>query len=57
MDQLYLHQILAKSLRGEPYLVSLSGPITMSRSTLVIQDPAAIQANTAIEIQIDYLKK
>lgn len=57
MDELYLHQILAANLRGDPFPVSLSGPITMSRSTLTVQDPANIVADTAIQIQVDYLKK
>lgn len=57
LDRIYLSQILAANAQGLPFEVSLKGPINLSDSKLVVQDAPNVQSNTAIEIQVEYVKK
>lgn len=51
-----LSHIKAANDQGHPYYVSLNGLINLSESTLVLDNNAAIVANTVVEIQVDYPK-
>jgi hypothetical protein len=57
VTHLYLSQILAANEAGCPFEISLPGPITMSDSSMVVQDGANIVASTVLEIQIEYVRQ
>lgn len=57
VTHLYLSQILAANEAGCPFEISMPGRITMSDSNMVVQDGANIQANTVLEIQIEYVRQ
>jgi len=57
VTHLYLSQILACNETGDPYEISLPGRITMSDSTLVVQDPTGIADNIVLELQIEYVRQ
>lgn len=55
MRKVYLHQILAVNNAGKPYEVSIPGRINLVESMLTVLDDENIQANTAIEFQVDFV--
>ncbi|MTB53896.1 hypothetical protein [Lewinella sp. W8] len=57
ITHLYLSQILAANEAGCPFEISLPGKITMSDSSLVVQDGPNVQADTVLEIQIEYVRQ
>lgn len=57
VTHLYLSQILACNEAGEPFEISLPGPVTMSDSTLVLQDPTGVADDTVFELQIEYVRQ
>jgi hypothetical protein len=57
VTHLYLSQILACNEAGEAFEISLPGKITMSDSTLVVQDPTGILDNIVLELQIEYVRQ
>ena len=57
IEKLYLSNILKANAEGKPYELNIDGPINLSESELVVNDPANIVADTVIELVFDYAKK
>lgn len=55
VERLYLQHVLAKNLQGEPYELSIPQKINLTESSLQVMNEAAIEANTALEIQFDFV--
>ncbi|MEL6356233.1 MAG: hypothetical protein AAFQ37_04790 [Bacteroidota bacterium] len=55
--KLYLQQIYQCNLEGKPYHVSIPGKINLVESILEIFSEGDIVANSALELQFDYVKE